>query len=354
MSRSTISEILTRDLGIRLLWTIFMVSLVAGSPVSGSDEGTGPADFIFFNLDRDRIREASFLETDAVVGAQLKYTWRELEPERDRYEFRSLIEDLKFLAEHDKRLFVQVQDVSFSEDVNVPDYLLTPEFGGGVARKYEFENDDEKKVHFDGWVARRWDPAVIDRFARLFDALGKELDDRVEGINLAETSIGFGETGALHPKGYTYESYANGVRAIMSAAKAAFPHSQVIQYANFMPGEALPHDDHGYLRSIYGHAEEIGAGVGGPDLLPHRRWQRVHSYKLISARGPRVVAGLAVQWGNLEDTNPETGERVTPAELRDYARDVLRLDYVFWGTQEPYYSSQVLPYLRGVSGVDRR
>ena len=108
MNRITNSAMLTRDLGIRLLWSIFMMSIVAGSPVSGRGKGTGPADFIFFNVDRDRIREASFLETDAVIGAQLKYTWRELEPERDRYEFRSLIADLKFLAEHDKRLFVQV------------------------------------------------------------------------------------------------------------------------------------------------------------------------------------------------------------------------------------------------------
>jgi hypothetical protein len=337
---------------MRLLSPVLLVALAAASPVRGEDNGTGPKNFIFFNVERGRISDASFLETNAIVGAQLKYTWRELEPERDRY---ALLEDLRFLEERGKRLFVQLQDVSFDERINVPDYLVDdPEFGGGVARKFEFEGDDESKPRFDGWVARRWDPAVIARFRKLLQVLGKELDGKIEGLNLAETSIGFGSTGELLPKGYTFESYAEGVKAIMTAAHEAFPHSQVIQYANFMPGEWLPWTDNGYLRGVYEHAERIDVGVGGPDLLPHRKGQQNHSYKLIAARGSSVVAGLAVQSGNLEEKNPETGEQVTAAQLHRFAKDSLRLDYVFWGTQEPYYSGQVLPYLRGLSSDDRR
>ena len=137
----------------------------------------------------------------------------------------------------------------------------------------------------------------------------------------------------------------------MTAARAAFPRSCVIQYANFMPGEWLPDGDHGYLRGIYAHAERVGVGVGGPDLLPHRRWQQKHSLPLIAARGPTVRAGLAVQDGNLEDINPGTGQRVTVAELYGIATDRLRLDYIFWGTQEPFYSRDILPYLRSLSGA---
>lgn len=36
---------------------------------------TEPAHFIFFGLDRDRIRDNAFLETESAAGAQLKYTW---------------------------------------------------------------------------------------------------------------------------------------------------------------------------------------------------------------------------------------------------------------------------------------
>lgn len=314
-----------------------------------------PRHFIFFNRDRHRIREASFLETPSIDGAQLKYTWRELEPERDRYELQPLREDLAFLEQHGKRLFVQIQDVSFDEGIiNVPKYLLDdPTFGGGVARQYEFEGDDESTATAGGWVARRWDPAVRQRFVELLRVLGREFDGRLEGVNFAETAIEFGESGALHPEGFTYEGYVDGVKALMTAARQAFPRSHVIMYANFMPGEALPRTDHGYLRSVYEHANRIGVGVGGPDLLPFRKGQRNHSYPLIAARSTRTVAGVAVQWGNLEDRNPVTGTRVTVDELARFAREDLRLDYVFWGTQEPYYSDEVLPYLRGLASGRR-
>jgi hypothetical protein len=36
---------------------------------------------------------------------------------------------------------------------------------------------------------------------------------------------------------------------------------------------------------------------------------------------------------------------VSVEDLVRYATDTLRLDYVFWGTEEPYYSKEVLPWL---------
>ena len=312
-------------------------------------ETNDPRSFIFFNRDRERISEPDFLENDGITGAHLKYTWRELEPERDQYELGPVLEDLAYLESHGKRLFVQLQEVSFDERINVPDYLVEdPVFGGGVARQYEWELSDDSDATFDGHVARRWDPNVRKRFAKLLEALGNELDGRIEGINLPETAVGFGESGKLLPEGFTYEEYFEGTKAMMTSARAAFPRSTVIVYANFMPGEALPGDDRGYLSGIYEHAEASGVGVGGPDLLPHRQGQRTHSLPLIAERGEGVPAGLAVQWGNLEDVNPDTGLPVTVDELYEFARDSLRLNYIFWGIQEPYYSDDVLPFLEAL------
>ena len=39
-------------------------------------------------MERDRVSDAGFLQSEAIVGAQLKYRWKELEPDRDRYERR--------------------------------------------------------------------------------------------------------------------------------------------------------------------------------------------------------------------------------------------------------------------------
>ena len=325
-----------------------LVTFVAWAGIAQQSRVSTPRHFIFFERDRHRITEASFLENKNIAGAQLKYTWRELEPERDRYQLKPLLDDLAFLEKHGKRLFVQLQDASFSEAILVPDYLLAdPTFHGGVAREYE---GDEANLRFVGIAARRWDPAVRARFSKLLEVLGKELDGRIEGINLPETAVGFSETGRAHAPGFTNAGYLAGVKEIMSAARKAFPRSTVIQYANFMPGEWLPGEDRGYLRGVYAHASSIGMGVGGPDLLPHRRGQQNHSLPLIAGRSPALPAGVAVQDGNLEEKNPATGRQVTVAELYDFATTKLRLDYIFWGTQEPYYTTNVLPFLRALRG----
>jgi hypothetical protein len=335
---------------------VLLLTLAAGSAASEPIHPAAPMNFIFFDRERGRIADPAFLGNGSIAGAQLKYTWRELEPERDRYELRPLLADLAFLSKHGKRLFIQLQDVTFEDrDACVPDYLREDSsFGGGVARQYQIRGDDESTARPDGWVARRWDPAVRARFIGLLQALGEELDGRIERINLPETAVSFGESGRLHPAGFSDTSYVRGVEALMTAARRAFPRSRVIQYANFMPGEWLPWTDHGYLRAIYAHADRIGVGVGGPDLLPYRKGQQSHSLPLIAGRAPGTVAALAVQWGNLDEKNPATGARVTVSELYRFARDRLRLDYIFWGTQEPYYSNDVLPFIRGLPRVPVR
>ena len=338
---------------IVLLFSLPVVTPGASAQSSGelrTRVGEAPQHYIFFGLDRHRIRDSSFLSTQSIAGAQLKYTWKELEPERGRYRFESLRDDAYFLERHGKRLFVQIQDISFDEQiVNVPDYLVEgAAYGGGVARQYEFEGDDEESATPGGWVARRWDSAVRDRFIRLLQALGEDFDGLIEGVNLAETAIDFGESSELYPEGFTPGDYLEGVIAIMTGLRDAFSRSTVIQYANFMPGEWLPWDDHGYLRTVYAHADSIGMGVGGPDLLPHRRGQQNHSHPLIAGRALHVVAGVAIQDGNFE-INPATGKQVTAAELLRFAEATLKLNYIFWGTQEPFYSRDVLPLLTSLT-----
>jgi len=302
-----------------------------------------PDNFVYFGRNHERVAESAFLTNPRIAGAQLTYTWRELEPDRDRYAFAPIREQLTLLARHGKRLFLQISDVTFSERLPVPDYLVSdPAFHGGAARKYEGSTGK-----FDGWVARRWDPAVGDRFARLLQALGREFDGVIEGVNLAETAIGF-EDPAYHPPGFTFEAYAAGVRANLEHVRRAFSRSCVIIYANFMPGESLPGVNHGYLHGIYALAEQIGAGVGGPDILPYRKGQQANSLPLIAGRGSGVVAGMAVQDGNLEERDPRTGQQVVVETLYRYAAEQLRLDYIFWGVEEPYYTRAILPFLRNL------
>lgn len=298
--------------------------------------------YVFFNRDRERISEATFLETKAFEGAQLKYSWRQLERGKDGYDFVDIRHDLTFLSSKGKKLFIQLQDVSFDPAiVPIPRYLLDgPEYHGGAHYQYNIPRDDETRATPEGWVARRWDPAVRERFHKLLDALGKEFDGKIEGINLPETAVDFGETGRLYPKGFSPQAYRDAVVANMAALKRAFPKSVAMQYANFMPAD-MP-----YLREVYERARELNVGLGGPDLLPYKRGQMHNCYPLLREFAGRIPTGIAVQDGNYEHTNPKTGSRVTIGELAGFAIEYLKVDYIFWCTQEPFYSRDLLPFLK--------
>ena len=59
----------------------------------------------------------------------------------------SPLSPVPFLAAGDKKLFVQLQDVSFDvKIVNVPPYLTRdPEYHGGADKQSSIEDDDEAK-----------------------------------------------------------------------------------------------------------------------------------------------------------------------------------------------------------------
>ena len=303
--------------------------------------------YAFFNRERQRISEPSFLETKAFDGAQLKYSWRELERGKDGYDFSDIEHDLAFLSSKGKRLFIQIQDVSFDPSiVPIPRYLLNdPGYHGGANKQYATSGDDEQHAIPAGWVARRWDPAVQDRFQKLLEALGREFDGKIEGVNLPETAVDFGESGRLFPKGFTPLTYRDAVVSNMIALKRAFPKSVTMQYANFMPEEKSD-TQRAYLRSVYQKAGELKVGVGGPDLLPYKPYQMSHSYPLLREYAGRVPVGIAVQEGNYEYTNPKTGKPVTIPELIDFGSEYLKVDYIFWCTQEPFYSHDLMPFVR--------
>jgi hypothetical protein len=212
-------------------------------------------------------------------------------------------------------------------------------YHGGAEKQFHVQGDDEKLATPNGWVARRWDPAVQSRFQKLLLALGKEFDGRIEGINLAETAIDFGETGELYPKGFTPELYRDAVIANMRALKQAFPRSVAMVYANFMVGGPP------YLREVYRKARELKVAMGGPDLKPYSYIQMQNSYTLLHDIAGSVPTGIAVQDGNYELPNPKSGKPVTVPELIAFARGYLNVKYVFWCTQEPFYSRDVIPYL---------
>lgn len=303
--------------------------------------------FVYFARDRKAIHNHPFLEVKRFVGAQIMYPWELLEPEKGQYDFSIIKEDYEYLLLHGKKLFIQLQDATFNPKyMGVPKYLLTEEFDGGATPQF---NDNGIT---DGWVVKRWNPKVQYRFALLLQALGKEYDGKVEGINLQESAVG---VNSEIDTTFTPERYTESLKNNMLALKKAFPKSTTMQYANFMPGEWLPWEDKGYLRSIYQYGQEIGVGLGGPDLMVKRKGQLNHTIAMMHENDYTVPLGIAIQDGNYIgttgadhdyneqiDNGHDRHKNIVPL-LHAFAKDFLKVKYMFWVYQEPYFSEDVIP-----------
>lgn len=327
---------------LRIWCVVLSLAVVSGSLARADDV----RHYIFVGMDRERLSEPGFLDHKGIEGVQVKYTWRQLEREKDHYVFDDVRTDLRLVRAKGKKLFVQIQDATFElQYMPVPKYLReNPEYHGGVAQQASYPDGKPEQAKPYGWVARRWDRAVRERFVKLLATFGQEFDGEIEGINLPESAIDIPYAGPLVPSGYTREGYRDALLETMTALKQAFPRSTALLYANFM-SEEDPNGKPVYLRSLYEKAADLKLAMGGPDLLPHRKWQLLNSYPLIREFSDRIPMGIAVQDNNLADINPRTGRKVTVRELAAFATNELHVTYIFWGTQEPYFTRDVLPFL---------
>ena len=307
--------------------------------------------FVYFARDREAMINHPFLRSERFSGAQIMYSWRNLEPAEGQYNFEAIQADLEYLRSRGKKLFIQLQDATFvPTNPAAPPYLMTDEFDGGQARQV---TEDGKPV---GWVCKRWNAKVRDRFAKLLQALGQAFDGKIEGINLQETAMDLDEPTKQE---CSPSQYAQAVKENMLAMKSAFPKSVTMQYANFMMGEWLPFDDQGYLRSVFEYGNAIGVGLGAPDLMVKRIPQLNHPLAMMHEREFTVPLGIAIQDGNYvgrtgADLTPGQNDSVASASqqrtqkslvpmLHAFARDFLNVKYLFWVNQEPYFAEQVLP-----------
>jgi len=303
--------------------------------------------FVYFSRDREAIIDHPLLFHPMFKGAQIMYSWKDFEPQKGQYDFSILKQDYEYLKKFTKKIFIQLQDATFNPRYKaIPDYLFTDEYNGGATLQY---NDSGKP---DGWVAKRWNKKVRERFALLLQALGKEYDGKIEGINLQETAIG---VSSKTDSGFSEQGYIEGLKANMLALKKSFPNSTTMIYANFTPGEWLPWDDKGYLRSLYQYGEEIGVGLGGPDLMVTRKGQLNHAFTFMHERHYTVPIGIAIQDGNYigktgadidydekDNRKKKSLQNLVPL-LHAFAKDFLRVKYMFWANQAPYFKTDVLP-----------
>lgn len=282
-----------------------------------------------------------FLQDAHIKGAQIIYTWRSLEPEKNIYNFQAIKRDLKTLNEEHKKLFIQIQDRSFSpNNIPVPSYLLTNEYEGGIAQ--QGDHPGEEKPATTGWVAKQWVPAVQKRFQKLLRKLGDRFDGEIQGINLAETAIDLNERKL--PATLTCHRYFHSIIENMGVMRASFHKSSVVQYVNFFPCEW--NNDHHYMSGLFAYAHRHHIGLGGPDDIPYQRGQMKNSYPFFHRYIFQLpLVAIAVQEPDYTYTNSKNGKPFTVKELYDFASQYLGANIIFWNIQEPQFSQQLLPWL---------
>ena len=111
--------------------------------------------------------------------------------------------------------------------------------------------------------------------------------------------------------------------------------------------------------AVYEYGEEIGVGLGAPDLMVKRRGQLNHALAMMHEVEYTVPLGIAIQDGNyigMTGADYAVGEEPEPISkelaekkinlvpsLHAFAKDFLKVRYMFWVNEEPYFETHVLP-----------
>ncbi len=289
--------------------------------------------------------EASFhkkeLENSCVTGAQIIYSWKQLEPKKGVYDFSKIENDLNFLNSIHKYLFIQLQDRSFEPTIfNIPDYIREDKiYHGGVAMQYDFPG--EGKSITMGWVARVWDPAVKERFHLLIEKLADQFDGKIYGINLPETAVDFDPNNP--PKDFTFDNYFRAELENIGMVKKSFHKSIVIQYVNFFPGEW--NNDHRYMSRLFSYAIQHQIGLGGPDVVPYRKAQMKNSYPFFHKFRGKLLTGMAIQEPDYTYKNPATEDYYKFSDFYEFTKNYLGASLLFWNVQKPFFTEQLMPKL---------
>lgn len=298
---------------------------------TGATAAAAPQNFLYTSAG-DLASHEAIIERPDIGGAQVVYNWKSLEPSEGQYDFSPIEADLKLLQSLHKQLFIQVQDRFFDiRAKNIPDYLQTADYGGGLTPQYE--NPEAKTPKAYGWVALEWNDKLRARYQALLKALAAEFDGKVLGVNLPETAV---DVPTKHPEaGFSCDAYFSAELDNMAYARSVFSTSHVVQYVNFWPCEW--DNDHKYMSRVFAFAAAHDIGLGGPDIVPYRKGQMHNSYPFFNQyKGRLPLVGMAIQEPTLQYKNDKTGKPFTKPEFLSFAEDYLGAGIVFWSAESPW------------------
>jgi hypothetical protein len=307
-----------------------LLALSAAQVASGADSGAASCDISLAQESQYQLKpipghyvSMNRLDTESdlakairpgITGLQIRYRWRDLEPEPDTYDFVKIAADLDIAGSNSAQLVVFIEDKSFNEEIPTPPYLQ---------EKFTLAN------RAGGYTAMRWDPYVIERMNKLVAEIGLIFDchPSFEGVAFQESALSL-EDSVLDANGYTPEKYRDALVNVLQSAAASLPRSQVFWYMNFLPRKQR------YIADIASVVAESGVAMGGPDILPDNHALKKNTYPFYTQFTGKMTLFNSMQYNSFahpKATSLFSGNKYwTMEELFVFARDELHVNYIFW------------------------
>lgn len=254
-----------------------------------------------------------------------------------------------------RRMSIEIwQDYYFSNSGTVvtPAYILqSSTYGASPFGEYGFWTASGDGSPTGGQVVAIWRPAVMNRFIALIQALAAHVlpDGYTVDNSPYIESVQFPAETADLPSGSTDSTYSDSIystelQALDQAARAAFPHTNVVMRNNFF-GNQIPTSQFELTLPSYAIAS------GGPDIFGYSSGQNVCNGICGLTWGQAAYIGLqpssnGTAWisggSNLIGTVPyigtiqntemiaEDGGYYTPADLFKQANTTLNATHVAW------------------------
>lgn len=305
---------------------LFLVCVCALPGAYSTDVKYNPGHYVALEAGAN-LEAFPYLQEPAIRGFNIRYSWADLEPEPNRYDFSALRRDLKTAAAHRKQLVAFLTDKTFSPrsphplPVHLRAYALTNSTGGITPKK--------------------WDRRLIERNVALAEALAREFDSHpnFEGIAWQESAPSLPRA-QLEPAGYTPELFRDGLIRMLAGSSEALRRSQVFWYQNFVPMRME------YLREITVAVLPYRVVLGGPDILPYRTGLKP-SYDLYEEFRGKLKLSSSAQADSYRHHRYDTDNSakapyhqglkpihpegyVTMEQIFEFGRDRLHLNYIFW------------------------
>jgi hypothetical protein len=257
-----------------------------------------------------------------VKGVMMRYTWRELEPTQNEYNFTRISTELaQCLSIGNARgqrfgLIAFVGVNTFGGTLPLPAYLAqyaTEEAGTGA------------------WNTWRWNSTIRTRFAALVNAIALQFDSHVcwEGIATSETATKAANSDPA--AGYTATGFRDGLIAETNAIASACTFGRHFFYQNFFPTIAT--DFH--LDAVVEAGIANGAMVMcAPDILPGKDALEDRVYPRYTTFRGRLPTQCSAQNDSHHWNSVAESETIQPFDtmqsIFDYARNTLKCNYVAW------------------------